>query len=78
MQDESFFTKKIEEAEGLLQQLKVDLRALFTGGKIPSEKDKIDKLLEFQRHLREAKRPLDELFKVAVDARIAIEKELGM
>ena len=77
MQDESFFTEKIEEAEKSLQQLKVDLSTLFIGGEIPSEKDKIDKLLEFQRHLREAKRPLDELFTVAIDRRIIVEKELG-
>jgi len=78
MQNQSFFTEKIKGVEESLRQLEVDLSDLFVDGRIPSENDKIYKLLTFQRHLREAKRPLDELFTAAVDTRIVIEKELGI
>jgi hypothetical protein len=76
MQNQSFFTKKIEEAEKAFWQLQVDLSTLFEDGSIPSENDTIGKLLELQRHLREAKVTLNELFTTAVDTRTTIEKEL--
>jgi hypothetical protein len=76
MRDQSFFAEEIKKVDKSIQQLKADLDAIFVNGRIPPGEDSIKRLLEFQKHLREAKHPLDEMFPVIVDTRVDIEKKL--